>query len=530
MLLLLVGGTYFMRIDSPSLRGEESRRAQVAREMLASGDWAVPQEQGEPYLEKPPLHNWVIALTSIARGALDPVSIRLPSVIAILVTALLVYTYTRSFLTPLAALTAGGAFATMGQVLQLGRLGETDALFTLLVSSSLLIWHLGYSHGWGPWIVYGLGYGLTALATLTKGPQAPLFFLASTTVYLLIRGDRRFLLAAGHLFGLAIFAVTLAAWHARYHHEFRWAAAAMLSVRPVGKVFSGSNAANITAHLLTYPLETILNTLPWSLTIALFLIPEMRRFDTRELPYVQFLVICLLVSFPICWLPPHARGRYYMPLYPLVAVLVGIAAEHCSVLGSGSKAKVIWNRSLKVIATVMLTAALAILIISLSGSPRRSPWAQPPAFAAVYMLVVAGLAYTVLRASAAITTGGSFRSGMFATTIFLGFTYTGVVVNELINDSVDTQGAVAQLLESLPPDARLVSLGHVHHLFAYYYQRPIRVLHQSDAVAPGAYFCFDQLSSRPAVLPFAWKEIKVISVSRSRSRRPQETVVIGRRE
>src|SRR5262245_59616936 len=34
---------------------DESRYAQIPREMLARGEWVVPYLQGEPYLDKPPL-------------------------------------------------------------------------------------------------------------------------------------------------------------------------------------------------------------------------------------------------------------------------------------------------------------------------------------------------------------------------------------------------------------------------------------------------------------------------------------------
>ena len=59
-----------------------------------------------------------------------------------------------------AAFVAALAYASMGQVLQIGRMGESEALFTLLVSASLLLWHLGYMRGWPPLATWSIGFAL----------------------------------------------------------------------------------------------------------------------------------------------------------------------------------------------------------------------------------------------------------------------------------------------------------------------------------------------------------------------------------
>ena len=41
---------------------DEGRYAEIAREMLASGNWLVPKYNDYLYFEKPPLHLWMTAL------------------------------------------------------------------------------------------------------------------------------------------------------------------------------------------------------------------------------------------------------------------------------------------------------------------------------------------------------------------------------------------------------------------------------------------------------------------------------------
>src|SRR3954463_8348692 len=47
---------------------DEGRYAEMAREMVATGDWITPRLNGIKYFEKPPLQNWMNALTFKAFG------------------------------------------------------------------------------------------------------------------------------------------------------------------------------------------------------------------------------------------------------------------------------------------------------------------------------------------------------------------------------------------------------------------------------------------------------------------------------
>ena len=40
---------------------DEGRNVNIALGMLQTSDWLVPRLNGEPYLDKPPLHYWTVA-------------------------------------------------------------------------------------------------------------------------------------------------------------------------------------------------------------------------------------------------------------------------------------------------------------------------------------------------------------------------------------------------------------------------------------------------------------------------------------
>ena len=75
-LLLLLG------LGSRDLWGPETRWANIALQMLQSGDYFDPYLKGTPYYDKPLPSYWLITGFSHLLGGLGPWSLRLSSVIA----------------------------------------------------------------------------------------------------------------------------------------------------------------------------------------------------------------------------------------------------------------------------------------------------------------------------------------------------------------------------------------------------------------------------------------------------------------
>src|SRR5262245_41319559 len=93
-LTALVLVCYFARLETVPVCGEESRWANAAREMIATGDWIVPRQQGDVFPERPPLGSWAMAAVGLARGHVGLVAVRLPSACATLLLCWLIYGYT----------------------------------------------------------------------------------------------------------------------------------------------------------------------------------------------------------------------------------------------------------------------------------------------------------------------------------------------------------------------------------------------------------------------------------------------------
>ena len=523
LLVALVLAVYFLRLDDLTIRGEESRRATVGMEMIATGDWIVPRQQGDPYFmsARPPLQSWSMALLGLLRGKVDAVAVRLPSAVSILLITLLVYGYSSTFLSPVGALAAGAAYATMGQVMELGRLGETDAMFTLFVSGSLLLWHWGFSRQWKPGITWGIAWFCVALATLTKGIQAPVYFAMSIGVYLLVTRKWRFALSWANAFGIMVFAIVWGSWQLPFYLKIGMKGVRHIYAGDVSMYLRNYRPSSILKHYTTYPFEIVGCLLPWSVFLLGFIRSEVRRGLRPLSQNFLFLIISLAVTFPTVWLIPGARSRFYMSLYPCFAVLVGLVIHQCM---QGEAGRAIWKQLLTGFAIFFSMTGPVVLLGSFL-MPATAYISQDTGFAisfAISTTLLAAIAWWARSGQSELRT----TAGVLSIAACAGLIYTGVVVNFLVSKSENAAEAVTELKKKLPSDIQLVSYGHTHHLFAFHYGKPIRNL----PVMPAGNINDGVTYFSSLVEPlFPYEELGRIVCDRKRSANPEIVVIVGRR-
>src|SRR5262249_53788554 len=126
---------------------EEGNNAELARDMLARHDWREPAIFGLRYGEKPSLFSGLIAGTAHPTGRVDEWSARLPAMLSVLATALLVERLTRRYASRPATLFAACAFMFSPIILRKLTISEPDTLVTLLSFAALLVWWSGEARG-----------------------------------------------------------------------------------------------------------------------------------------------------------------------------------------------------------------------------------------------------------------------------------------------------------------------------------------------------------------------------------------------
>jgi 4-amino-4-deoxy-L-arabinose transferase-like glycosyltransferase len=373
-----------------------------------------------------------------------------------------------------------------------------------------------------------------ALATLTKGVQAPAYFLGAVAAWLLLSRQWRRLFGPGHLAGAAVGAAFLLAWTIPYALAMGWDETRIVWTGDPAIVLSsrvgGWDGQLFAAHLVRFPLEVAAGTLPWSPMLLCYFWRDFRRRLGAAGPSAGFCAVCVAVALPSCWVPPTGLPRYFAPLLPCVAVLVGVAVQRCAEAEVDSPSWRAWRRYLAAFVVVVVGTGMGLAVVSafLQRHAVLGSLAEPPLTVAGYLLATLGLAWLLWRAR---RPGGSARTAVVALAAFMTLTFAGVVHNRHARRSEAPAEAMRRLKEQLPP-GQLVSLGRAHPLFAYHYREPLPACEWprgEPAPRPDApYFCFLSAGDSRPSLPFAWEEVGTFPVDRNRRPVPEQVMVVGR--
>lgn len=199
------------------LEPSEARYAEIAREMLVSGDWITPRLNGHKHLHKPPLTYWITALSMKVFGV-NEWGARLPMIFSSLAVIGLTFRLARAIFGTVPALLSAAALSSFTGFLVLSRMLATDAYLLLFVSAALYCAWRALDGGSGRWVIgfwFCVGLGL-----LTKGPLGlllPLMPALAASLFLRRRArgreSERPLRWSWHLAGLGIAVLIAVPWY-----------------------------------------------------------------------------------------------------------------------------------------------------------------------------------------------------------------------------------------------------------------------------------------------------------------------------
>src|SRR6202142_4428518 len=349
-------------------------QAQVARNMLASGDWVTARLDGVAYLEKAPLNYWMMAVAYRIFGVHDWAA-RIPLALAVVLLCWVTYRFGRWAFDETAGLYAGIALSTSVGFFLFTRIVIPDAVLTLAITGAIWAWlhllepdaepRLRWSFMLGGCL--GVGLLLKGLIAAVFPVMAALAYMALTRQLFSWRAWRRLHLGLAIPVALAIavpwyvlatrrnppyFAFSLHSGPSEYRGFF-W--------------FYFFNEHLLRFLGLRYPRDYntvprfwfwILNLVwifPWSFYLlsapTLGYKPTSRAGRTRLMAACWIGVVMLFFTFST------TQEYYSMPIYPALALLVG------SVLSNGGR----WVRagSYALLATcTILFAVLSIVLLS----------------------------------------------------------------------------------------------------------------------------------------------------------------------
>jgi 4-amino-4-deoxy-L-arabinose transferase-like glycosyltransferase len=298
---------------------EEGTNAEIARDILIRGDFLQPFVYGVRWHEKPSLLSWLIVGFATITGGVNEWSARLPAMLSVLITALMVQRITQRYATQKASLFAALSFIFCPLLLQKLTVAEPDTVITALSFAAFLVWWSGVTAGQLT-VLHWIGCGLLLAAlSMAKGPQPAAFFALSVSAYLLI--ERRWQDLPGFFLCMIMPAAAIFVWGASIYRagdETAWIAYARLHAGPPFLTYLARSLHDIGSLYL--------ELLPASLLIPFIQWPWLRKQKQRDIPPI---VAPLILYSGVCtavlvWWPGF-NTRYAMPIAPSLAMLAAIA-------------------------------------------------------------------------------------------------------------------------------------------------------------------------------------------------------------
>ena len=299
----------------------EARYAEVAREMVSSGDWLVPHLLGQPHMTKPPLGYWLAAIPIELFGTAEwaaRFSAGVFFLLTVIMTAELARTMWRS---ESAGILAAWVQLTAVFPLAAAHTVTTDVFLTAFETAGILciwkflraerrlvLWQLGVGAAWGA-------------AFLTKGPPGLVALAAVIVAAILTCKDLPWRRLLNPWTPLAFFAVALP-WYLMVLSRVPNA----IETWKIELLTRSFDDPDRVIPRYDYFVILTAGALPGFAALIVGLVQALRAKRLRiqlGVAEVRFLVTWLVIPFVVFVLAKRRLYLYVLPLFPVLAVASG---------------------------------------------------------------------------------------------------------------------------------------------------------------------------------------------------------------
>jgi 4-amino-4-deoxy-L-arabinose transferase-like glycosyltransferase len=316
--IIASGLVLFFNLWPRSLENHDYLRyAEVAREMIRSGDWVVPHCRGEVYIDKPPLLFWLIAIPSWFYGSVTPLIARLPSALSAWIGVVILFLWGRRIHgTVQSGLISGGLALMSYQYFFEARSAKTDMLLCLMILLSLYFFYLGYDRDRREsFLFYGLSFFFMGLGVLAKGPFGVTTPILIMLAFLLKEKQIKILVSREFLVGYVVLAITVLPWVALFIKGVGWEQTVAL--------VKSNEVLTRRAPFYFYFLRIWVQFFPLSLLLPFLFVHLWRRRGERLPSGESILIIWFVLLFILLTLFKFRASRYLLPALPPLALMMG---------------------------------------------------------------------------------------------------------------------------------------------------------------------------------------------------------------
>jgi 4-amino-4-deoxy-L-arabinose transferase-like glycosyltransferase len=368
LLLLILIPLFSLGLSNHGLwSADEPRVAEIGREMLLTGSWAVPTLNHRPFLEEPPLYYGALALTFKAFGISDKVA-RIPSAFFTFASILVVFFVANFLFGPRIALFSALILATTGEYFRVAHTVIVDSALNFFVVTSMGLFIVGYlsESTRKKLLCYLLMYVSCSLAFFTKGFIGIVIPGLGILAFLMADRNIKEVIKMRLWLGALIFLFMTLPWFiALWHQGGKDYLDIFLIHNHLQRFLPGSFSREASGHhhpFYYYLIEFPVGFLPWSLLLIPVVSHAFSKSSNPETPPEKGRL------FAKCWffagiiflsIASTKRTLYLMPLFAPIAMLTAFYIE--STLTSQST-----NRINKVF---LWAFALVLAMIGIGATP-----------------------------------------------------------------------------------------------------------------------------------------------------------------
>lgn len=297
---------------------DETRFPLLARDILEHGHWLLPQLNGIPHLNKPPLYAWLIALASWPAGSVTQRNAGLVSLLAALAVVLGTYWIAGRLFGPQVATSAGLIAVTTVGVFSLARVPMPDMALSAAFTAALAAYVAGeFGERRSALILF---YAAVGVAFWIKGPPG-LLPLAVVIADTLATHGRKGPARLVSVPGLVLLGLLLAPW------PFLAAAAGrgqfVTAVVVDDLLLWYMQPRGWSSRTLTEPFgQAFTILLPWSLILPAAIWTGTHSPAPDRARPLRLILLWLVVMFALIAVSSQQRFRYYLPLCSPAALLI----------------------------------------------------------------------------------------------------------------------------------------------------------------------------------------------------------------
>jgi len=463
LVALLVVSAFITPFHRELYVGDETKYAQVVREMRG-GAVFLPTLHGTPFTHKPPLHFWIVNLLTYPLGAYSLWAYVLPSLLAFALLLRMLWRFGGPAVGPMAAFLCGTSLMIWGSA----QTARMDVSFTALLVGAAWMLRRFLDAGDGRALI--LSGILTGMATLVKGPMAPVIMIA---LFLFERIRRRTVPRGPYLLAAALMVVLPLLWFVpamvlggdSYTRE-------VLVKQTAGRAVGAWVHKAAPWYYLTHAPADLF---PWFPLLAVALIAVLKR-RIESAKFEVNWILAVLIPYSLL---SSKLDVYMMTLIPPASLVI---ARFVTDATTDRWRRWGWRANVFVLGLLLGIAAAALTILPARLKPQDRELAELPAVRGLFIVLGAAALLALVHA----ITRRDLRGSTLAVGVvpMIAFSYAAVALIPIGNEIASTRPLVRAISrQNVPPDQ--VTLFTSPHLWTRNMPRSLERVVYADAESLG---------------------------------------------